>query len=119
MTTVLLMDDDENVLLTVGKFLTHAGYEVLDYPDAAPALDEVDFDAVDLIVTDFAMPTRGDQAIEIIRGRGITVPVIVISGALQAAEIEHLTDLGVDRILPKPFTVQELIRAVGEVLPGL
>ena len=118
MPEVLIMDDHElaRELLTV--LLEREGHHVRAYPDAAPALAEVDFDTVDLIITDLHMPLPGDQAIETLRARGLTTPIILLSGSLTGHEDERLLALGADWVLAKPFSLDVLLEAVRELLLG-
>ena len=116
--TVLVMEDDAWVRNVLTRQLTHLGYAFVEYPDAAPALAEVDFEAVDLIITDLQMPLRGDLAIEIIRSRGITTPILVLSGFLQAGDVECLQAIGADKVLAKPYDLQTLLDAMQALLAG-
>ena len=70
------------VRLALTQILEALGYQAIPFADAAPALDTVDFDTIDLIITDLNMPTRGEVAIQAIRCRGYQIPIIVISGWL-------------------------------------
>ena len=118
MAEILVMDDHElgRELLTV--LLQREGHHVRAYPDAAPALAEVDFDAIDLVITDLHMPLPGDQAIEVLRARGVTTPIILLSGSLTGHEDERLLSLGADWVMSKPFDLDVLLGAVRELLLG-
>ena len=118
MPEVLIMDDHELGRELLTAVLQREGHRVRAYPDAAPALAETDFSEIDLIVTDLHMPLPGDQAIKILRDRGITTPIILLSGSLDGQEDERLLSLGADWVLAKPFDLDVLLEAVRELLQG-
>ena len=116
MPTILLVDDDAYVRDAVEEFLRTRGHEVLAYADAAPALESVDFENVDLILTDLKMPTSGDQFVLLLEQKKVDVPVIVISGFLDEEHIIHLSELGVRKTLSKPVRLAELLHEVDAIL---
>jgi DNA-binding NtrC family response regulator len=116
MATIVVTEDDDIVRSLVVEALQRDGHRVLAFDDAAPALDRVDFGGVDLIVTDLRMPMHGEQFILLLRERGVTVPVIVISAYLDADRSHYLESMGVHRLLPKPIRMAHLRSAVREML---
>ena len=118
MAEILIMDDHQLGRELLAVLLQREGHRVRAYPDAAPALAEVDFDAIDLVITDLHMPLPGDQAIEVLRARGVTTPIILLSGSLTGHEDERLLSLGADWVMSKPFDLDVLLGAVRELLLG-
>ena len=59
MATILIMEDDALARALLVRLLTGAGHLPIAYADAAPALEAVDFNTIDLIITDLHMPLRG------------------------------------------------------------
>ena len=118
MAKIVVMDDDATVLNAITVILKKQGHEVQSFEDAQPALDEVDFTKVDLVVTDLVMPTPGDQFALIMQYEGIEVPIIVISANLNEGRIRYLEELGVRRILEKPFEVADLLEEVKAAIQG-
>ena len=112
MATVLVMEDDDIIRGLIVRVLRMIGHTPLAYPDAGPALSSVEFDEVDLIVTDLSMPTHGEEAIRTIRKRGITVPITVVSGQLHSGKAEYLLDIGAQATLEKPFNLRKLIKVI-------
>ena len=55
-TTVLIVDDEPDIIATLQFRLASAGYEVLTAEDGARALDVIRANAVDLVLADFMMP---------------------------------------------------------------
>jgi len=113
---ILVVDDDRLVRNTLIGILELNGHTVLPFEDARPALDEVDFSTVSLVVSDLQMPMPGDEFVKELKQRGIDVPVIILSGALDQDNIDILNSLGVQRIMPKPFKLVELLEAVEELI---
>ncbi|MBT4136826.1 MAG: response regulator [Candidatus Latescibacteria bacterium] len=106
MATVVVMDDDDFVRTFVCRLLQISGHQVLSFPDAAPALNEVDFNCVDLVITDLQMPTSGQVAIQTIRERGFKVPIIVMSGHIEPQETDKYIAMGAQSLLLKPFAIE-------------
>jgi DNA-binding response OmpR family regulator len=112
MAAIVLLDDDEVILNMMRRMLEMEGHTVATYPDAAPALDEVDFKQVDLIVTDLKMPTSGEDFIRTLRERRIQVPIIVLSGNITEEKALHLKTLGAQEIIKKPFDLYEFLETI-------
>lgn len=118
MAKIVVMDDEASVRNVIQLALKREGHDVVAYEDAAPALEEVDWEEVDLVITDLVMPTPGDQFVLILQQEEVEVPVIVMSAHLTDARAEYLRELGVTRIMAKPFEVKDLLGAVKQMLGG-
>ncbi len=116
MAKIVVMDDEATVRTIIERILKREGHEVLAFEDAKPALEQVNFEEIDLVVTDLVMPTPGDQFILILQEDDIEVPIIVLSAHLNDARVEYLRELGVEQILEKPFDVAQLLEAVNGML---
>jgi len=118
MPNVVIVDDDAGMRSAVVWALRKDGHTVLAYEDAAPAIDQVDFKDVDLIITDLNMPLLGEQFILFLRERGITAPVLVISVCPTLDRTRYFNDLGVHQVLEKPFPLSTLLNLVRELVPS-
>ena len=116
MAKIVVMDDEASVRNVLQIALKREGHEVITYEDAAPALEEVNWDEIDLVISDLVMPTPGDQFVLILAQEEVEVPVIILSAHLTDARTEYLRELGVTQILAKPFEVKDLIATVNRVL---
>ena len=112
---IAVVEDEKFVLRSVTWMLEKEGFEVVGYVDGAPALAQCKFDEVDLILTDLAMPTRGEQLIKEVRSRGFTTPIIAMSANLKQTSNSSLTALGAQAVLQKPFGVDELVSLVNSL----
>ena len=107
---VLAVDDDALVQMNTVAMLEELGHRVLEAANGAEALSIVRQNpAIDVVLTDFAMPqmTGRDLAIALARERP-GLPVILATGYAQLPPGEKI-DV---RLLPKPFGLKELARAL-------
>lgn len=108
---ILIVDDEESIRTVLVNLLERRGYDTMVLVDAAP-VREINLDDIDLIVTDLAMPTSGEELIENVRSRGFTGPVVVLTGVLDDKSTEHLMAIGADRVLQKPTRMAVLLSTV-------
>jgi two-component system, OmpR family, KDP operon response regulator KdpE len=125
MTSVLVVDDDAQILRALRTSLRARGHDVLTAPNGETALDTLASAGVDLVILDLGLP--GIDGIEVIRRlRGwLDVPVIVLSVREAHADKVAALDAGADDYVTKPFSIDELLarmravrrRAAGEPAP--
>jgi two-component system, OmpR family, KDP operon response regulator KdpE len=125
MTSVLVVDDDSQILRALRTGLRARGHDVLTAPNGETALDVLAGTSVDLVILDLGLP--GIDGIEVIRRlRGwLDVPVIVLSVREAHADKVAALDAGADDYVTKPFSIDELLarmravqrRAAGEASP--
>jgi PAS domain S-box-containing protein len=108
---VMLVDDHAEVRGTTAAMLRDLGHSVSEASSGAEALDRLTDCAVDLLITDYAMPRQsGTDLIRLARHDRPTLPALLITGYADADAIgERPVDVGV---LMKPFIVQDLTRAI-------
>ena len=95
--------------------LEGAGHEVLEAPHGAAALEYLEGDLPDLVVTDLMMPVMdGLELVTRMRSdqRLALLPILVVSGIPDAVGVGG----GADAVLAKPFIQAELLASVIEVL---
>ena len=119
MTRLLVADDSETVLLMLQRRLEMEGYEVVTATDGLEALErmkELAPTEPDVILLDAMMPNMsGTEVLEELRGKGSTVPIVMISAHLDAQEPERMRNLGATDIVPKPFEWDDLIGKIEEL----
>jgi two-component system KDP operon response regulator KdpE len=125
MTSVLVVDDDAQIVRALRTGLRARGHDVLTAPNGETALDTLARAGVDLVILDLGLP--GIDGIEVIRRlRGwLDVPVIVLSVREAHADKVTALDAGADDYVTKPFSIDELLarmravrrRAAGEAAP--
>jgi NO-binding membrane sensor protein with MHYT domain/nitrogen-specific signal transduction histidine kinase/ActR/RegA family two-component response regulator len=115
-TRILLVDDDETLRDLVATALRAHGHIVSEAPDGGTALEMLSADIPDVAIIDFAMPgMTGATLATHIAKRWPTLCVLFASGFSDTAAIERAVGKGA-KIVQKPFRVDELLKAVGELL---
>ncbi len=112
--TVLLVDDEDLVLNMGRTILSAFGYQVLGASNGPKALEILSTaqSSVDLVITDLVMPQMsGRELIDQIHILFPGLPIICTSGYIRASGKENMANF-----LQKPFTSQDLLRRVKEVL---
>jgi signal transduction histidine kinase/ActR/RegA family two-component response regulator len=114
-TQTILMVDDEDLLLTMGQMvLSSFGYTVLTANSGAKALELFEHwkDSIDLVLVDLVMPNMsGRELTEHIRRLAPGTRILCCSGYVRSGKVEEQ-----DPYLQKPFTSQDLLRAVKHAL---
>jgi DNA-binding NtrC family response regulator len=109
MDTLLIIDDEKSLLEVLSMVFKKEGYEVKAAASGAEALEILNSNSVDLVITDIRMPhISGMEILQYVKGNMPEVPVIVITayGSIQQA-VEALKAGALDYIV-KPFDVEEL-----------
>ncbi len=109
--TVLLADDDPDILELLTALLTEEGFHVVAFSDGLAALHHMRVQRPDIAIIDLAMPVMdGRELIERLRSEpGPPVPVIAMSASLYSSTAEMLD---ADAYLTKPFDLEELLAEV-------
>jgi two-component system cell cycle sensor histidine kinase/response regulator CckA len=117
--TILAVDDDRGILNLLESVLLGAGYRVLLADGGRNAIQMFEDRAspVHLLLTDVIMPDlTGPVVAERLLERQPDLPVLFMSGFHDAEMVQRfLTNKGFN-LLPKPFTVESLLRSVQDVL---
>jgi DNA-binding response OmpR family regulator len=115
-TTILVVDDDVQLLKIVTHNLEAEGYQVLGVRDGAQALQAIEREAPDLVLLDVMLPGMdGFQVLQRVREFS-AVPIIMITARGRGQDKVKGLDLGADDYLTKPFRVDELLARVRAVL---
>jgi CheY-like chemotaxis protein len=122
MKTVLLIDDDNVFLLTIGVRLKAMGYTVYVAKDAVNAISAVRKNNPDVIVLDVGLPA-GDGFIVAERLKNListaATPIIFITASVKLGLRERATKLGAVKFLNKPFDATTLADSIESALsPG-
>lgn len=117
--TVLVVEDEADLLFTVTLALELAGYAVVQATSGEEALEAVETRSPDVVVLDLRLP--GIDGWEVLRrlGQGPArprIPVVLLSAQVDAATATRALALGCHTYLAKPFRPAELTRVVDGVL---
>lgn len=114
--TILLVDDDVQLLQLVALNLELEGYTVLLAGDGQQALSQIERASPDLVLLDVMMP-RMDGFTVCHRVREFsTVPIIIVTAKERSQDKVRGLDLGADDYLTKPLNMDELLARVRAVL---
>jgi len=114
---ILLVDDDRDVRQLNAGVLVRAGYRVDTAEDGAAGWRALNANRYDLLITDNTMPgVTGLELIKKLRSEDMTLSVILASGTAPTEELYRYPWLELDATLPKPYSIDELLGAVKEVL---
>ncbi|MCC6526195.1 MAG: response regulator [Polyangiaceae bacterium] len=117
MPTSVLFVDDEPMNRTLLPLMLGAAFEVTACANGAEALAAFDAGTFELVVLDVMMPPPdGVEICRLLRARGYGGPVLFMSGWPDAATRERAKAAGGDAFLARPFGLEELERAVAELL---
>jgi DNA-binding response OmpR family regulator len=118
--TILLVDDDADILGAMQTALSELGPEILTASDGKAAVDVASRKTPDLVVLDQMLPKRSGFLVmeNLKRGKSRTDPprVIMITGNMGSRHKVYAEGLGVDVYLNKPFRMEKLIESVLKLL---
>ncbi len=119
--SVLIADDEPNIVISLEFLMRREGYEVRIARDGQEALDQVAQAAPDLILLDVMMPRKtGFEVCEALRANpahdGIRILMLTAKG--RETDIAKGMALGANAYMTKPFSTQELKLKVASLLQG-
>lgn len=114
--TVLVVDDEENIVDVVKAYLEKDGYKVLTAYRGQDALNIVNEEPVDFIVLDLMMPgLSGEEVCKRIRTKS-QVPILMLTAKAEEGDRIYGLDIGADDYMVKPFSPKELSARVRAIL---
>ena len=123
MARILLVEDEDGVRKASKRALSMAGHDVSSAANGQEAIDQNDFTAFDVLVTDLIMPEKeGLETMRMARFKNPDIKVVAISGATPPGDgsLSHYLVLaqrmGAGRVVPKPFELDILIQAVEDLI---
>ncbi len=119
--TILLVDDDRDILAAMGAALSELGPTIITATDGNSAVTQVQSNSPDLVVLDQMLPKRsGFLVMEHIKRStppGQERPkVLMITGNPGSRHKIYAKSIGVDLYLNKPFRMEKLLNSVQELL---
>jgi len=119
--SVLIVEDEESILLSLEFLLNKEGYRVSTARDGATALQMLGQHAPDLVLLDVMLPLidgfalcraiRADPAL-------CRTRIMLVTARGREAEVARGLALGADAYLTKPFSTRDLMAKVRELLAG-
>ena len=110
--TILIVDDNREIVDSLGKLLALEGYDIITAYDGMEALEQLEKNKIDLILLDVMMPRlNGLSALMKIR-ESYKIPAIILSAKTEESDKVSGLVLGADDYVSKPYNAAELIARV-------
>jgi DNA-binding response OmpR family regulator len=114
---ILVIDDEPVVLNSCRKVLEEDGFDVYLVPSADEALKAMKKEGFDLLLVDVKMPKHdGIYLMQKVKEKWSNVPIIVMSGYPTPDTITDGAKMGADAFIAKPFTPDELLETIRQVI---
>lgn len=115
--TVLVVDDEEDLLEIFSVWLTLSGYRVLSAPNGAEALKFIATEKIDALISDIRMPIMdGPSLVRRIRDMGVVIPAIIFVSGFGDIDLREMHALGVEAMIEKPLHRKTLLAALADSL---
>jgi two-component system response regulator MprA len=116
--SILVVDDEQDILDMLRELLSAEGYDVLMARDGIEALAVVERSRPSLILLDMRMPRMdGWKFADEVRRRGVAIPIVVMTAAQSARK--WADEIKADDHIAKPFNIDEVLAKVERLHPPL
>ena len=116
---ILLVEDEAPVCKAIAVDLTRTGHSVETAVNGSEALEKLEADQFDLIITDQAMPDMsGDELAAAVKQTSAKTPVILLTGFGDLMNVTEQMPEAVDLVVSKPASIHELQQAITQVTEG-
>ena len=118
--TILIIENEVSNRILIERVLSTRGYRCISASNGQEALDMLEHERVDLILTDLSMPVLdGYRTTQLIRARpGMEhVPIVAVTAYALNDEGEAAIHIGCNEYLTKPFKPRQLLEVVDRLLP--
>jgi two-component system OmpR family response regulator len=117
MFSILVVEDDENLNKLMCEKLKNETYQVFSAFDGEEALELLDLQHVDLIISDIMMPNmNGYELTKQLRDAAYTLPILMITAKDQMEDMEKGFIAGTDDYMVKPINLKEMLLRVKALL---
>lgn len=120
MSKILVIDDSQSIIDMMGDFLSAEGHEVLTAENGNTGIQMIKKYRPSLVVTDIIMPEKdGVEVTLFLRMNYPEIKLVVMSagGAIPAEQhLLHMSQLGAEHMLVKPFSKSDMLSAVNKAL---
>lgn len=117
MFSILVAEDDETLNKLICAKLKQENYHPIAVFDGEEALEALDKEHVDMIISDIMMPKlSGYELARELRGAGYTVPILMVTAKNQLEDMEDGFGAGADDYMVKPINMKEMMLRVKALL---
>lgn len=115
--TLLLIEDDRDLVELLTRHLRSEGFEVVAAADGPAGLAAFGANAFALVILDWMLPTLpGLDVLRAIRAQDARTPVLMLTARSEEADKVLGLELGCDDYMTKPFSVRELVARIKVLL---
>ncbi|HEY7280671.1 MAG TPA: response regulator [Actinomycetota bacterium] len=119
MKTVLIVDDEPDIVILLRLALEAAGYSTVEATDGREALEVIRVAHPDVVLLDIMMPGMdGWTTLEHLEETGEHPRVIMVTAKTASRDHDRAMELGADDFVTKPFEPDELLERMRRVLPA-
>ena len=118
---ILIVEDEPKNLKLFRDLLQRFGFETVEATDGEQGVELAREKKPDLILMDIMMPKMdGLEATRLLKADATTkrIPIIALTSYAMKGDRERTIEAGCDGYIAKPVDIQELLKAVGQFLPG-
>jgi DNA-binding NtrC family response regulator len=113
---ILLIDDDKEFLFLMSNSLKRRGYNVHSALNGVKALDTLNSNKIDLIISDVIMSDTPIMSLTCtLKNLYPKIPIILISGLPAEPLIHNSLTLGANEFIPKPVNLTALVNAISRL----
>ena len=112
MQTILVCDDDKQIVEAIDIYLTGEGYKVIKTYDGYEALEYLENNTADLLILDVMMPGLDGIRTTLKVRENSSIPIIILSAKSEDADKILGLNIGADDYITKPFNPLELVARV-------
>ena len=112
MQTILVCDDDKQIVEAIDIYLTGEGYKVIKAYDGYEALEYLENNSADLLILDVMMPGLDGIRTTLKVRENSSIPIIILSAKSEDADKILGLNIGADDYITKPFNPLELVARV-------
>lgn len=117
--TILIIDDDPNLLRLMHDTLEAIGYSPISLSNGHKALELVKRNEIDLVIADISMPEMdGLQILQSVKQHNPDLPVMLITGVNMNNIKDRVYQYGADAFLDKPFRISRIEELLESLLSG-
>lgn len=117
MKTVLLADDNEDIIELVGLVLANSGYRFITASDGGKTVEMCLQQSPDLVLMDLNMPSmNGFEAAKALRARGFQKPIVVLTGSESEEDRQKAERAGCNDYVVKTLEMRDVEQIIDRYL---
>lgn len=114
---ILIVDDEQEYLTAIKKFLSEFNYSVSDTVSSRQALEIIKKEKPDLVLFDYKVPDMdGEEFFKKAKELLPSVPYFLITAWNEAPILDRFRKLGVNEVMLKPVNLEELLKKIQTIL---